>query len=159
MKKRDFSSIEFFLEQREPQYETDVGFHKINGVWMRDRVKINGEEPDCRAIDIREFDKILASPGKYEPFTCTCGYMEDCDIQYPVRCFHKHDLIILLMRNPLRTIGPCETCRFYSADVNTCPADFYFPDCPFLEYRYCAHIFRREDIITGLKNLRNMYGV
>ena len=54
MKKRDFSTIEFFLERREPQYGyDDVGFHNINGVWMRDRVKINGKEPDCRAIDIR----------------------------------------------------------------------------------------------------------
>ena len=97
MKKRKISTIEFFWEHCEPQYGYDVGFHKINGVWMRARVKINGEEPDCRAIDIREFDKMLAAPGDYEPFTCTCGYMEDADIQYPVRCLHKDDLIILVV--------------------------------------------------------------
>ena len=63
MKTRKISSIEFFLEQCEPQYEYDVGFHKINGIRMRDRVLIDGEEPDCRAIDIREFDKMLAARG------------------------------------------------------------------------------------------------
>ena len=159
MKKRDFSTIEFFLERREPQYGyDDVGFHNINGVWMRDRVKINGKEPDCRAIDIREFDKMLAAPGEYEPFTCTCGYMEDCNIQYPVRCFHKHDLIILVIRDPLRTIGPCDECEFYDDTRNNCPVDYWYSDCPFIKYKYHAHIFRREDIIAGLKNLRKMHG-
>jgi hypothetical protein len=59
MKTRKISTIEFFLEQCEPQYEFDVGFHKINGIWMRDRVKINGVEPDCRAVDIREMEIIV----------------------------------------------------------------------------------------------------
>lgn len=155
MKKRKIASIEFFLEPFEPEDEFDVGSHKINGIWMRDRVKINGEKPDCRAIDIREFEKMLAAPGKYEPFTCTCGHMEDCEIHYPVRCFHKEDFIILIIRDPLRTIGPCADCEF---NIHNCPADFWYPDCPFLEkYKYRAHIFLKSDIADGLKKLRNMY--
>ena len=157
MKTRKISTIEFFWEQCEPQYGYDVGFHKINGVWMRARVKINGEEPDCRAIDIREFDKMLAAPGDYEPFTCTCGYMEDADIQYPVRCLHKDDLIILVIRDPLRSLGPCEDCEFYGNHGNNCPVDLWFSDCPFIKYKYNALIFRKKDIIDGLKNLRKTY--
>ena len=108
MKSRKISSIEFFLEQREPQYDYDVGFHKINGIWMRDRVKIDGEEPDCRAIDTREFDKMLAAPGDYEPLTCTCGYMEDCNIQYPVRCFHNTTVRSkFYSNNELKSSGCC----------------------------------------------------
>ena len=47
-------------------------------------------------------------------------FMEDCDIQYPVRCFHKEDLIILIIRDPLRTIGPCDDCEFYDDNANNC---------------------------------------
>lgn len=157
MKIRDFSCIEFFVEQCEPHFETDVGFHLINGVWMRDRVKINGKEPDCRAIDISEFEKMLAAPGDYEPFTCTCGHMEDCSIQYPVRCFHKQNLIIWVMRYPLRTILPCDDCEFDDDNVKSCPAEYLYWECPFIKYKYQAYIFRREDIIAGLKNLRKKY--
>ena len=159
MKKRKIASIEFFLEPCEAGDKFDVGFHKINGIWMRDGVKINGEEPDCPAVNIREFEKMLAAPGKYEPFTCTCGYMEDCEIHYPVRCFHKEDFIILIIRDPLQTIGPCDDCEFFADRIysDKCPAEFYFPDCPFLEYKYRAHIFLKSDIADGLKKLRGMY--
>ena len=69
-----------------------------------------------------------------------------------------HDLIILVIRDPLRTIGPCDECEFYDDTRNNCPVDYWYSDCPFIKYKYHAHIFRREDIIAGLKNLRKMHG-
>ena len=100
--------------------------------------------------------EIHISQGDYSPFTCTCGIPDDDYIDFPVRCFHKDDTIIMVWRDPLRRVGPCESCEFYrpKGGFEDCPAEGLFFDCPFLQYRYVAHRFRREDIVKGLAKLR-----
>jgi len=157
-KRRKFDGISFYREvaPQPPRPGYEHGYIMIDGVWMRDRVKINGEEPDCPAIDISEFERMLQRPGDYSPFTCTCGIPDDAYIDFPVRCFHKEDTIIMVWRDPLRRVGPCESCEFYRSkgSFEDCPAEGLFFDCPFLKYRYVAHRFRREDIVRELAKLK-----
>ena len=65
MKQKKLSTIRFFLEQvsKAPLFDDAAGFHKINEQWFRDRVEINGMQPDCPAVDIKEFHKML-QPGR-----------------------------------------------------------------------------------------------
>lgn len=155
-KRRKFDGISFYREVASPRFDGDRGYVMIDGIWMRDRVKINGEEPDCPAVDVSEFERMLRKPGDYWPFTCTCGIPEDANIDFPVRCFHHGDLIIMVWRDPLRRVGPCESCEFYrpKGGFEDCPAEGLFFDCPFLQFRYVAHRFRREDIVRELAKLR-----
>ena len=126
-KRRIFDEITFYREEapKPPPRGCECGCHMIGGVWMRDHVKINGREPDCPAIDIAEFGRMLRQPGDYYPFTCTCGIPGDAHIDFPVRCFHRRETIVLVWWDPLRRIGPCETCRFYRSDGGRA-----FEDCP-----------------------------
>ena len=58
-KRRKFDGITFFREvaPEPPKPGYECGFIMVDGVWMRDRVKINGEESDCPAIDFSEFER------------------------------------------------------------------------------------------------------
>ena len=158
-KRRKFDDIAFYREVApSPPLSGSYmcGYLMVDGVWMRDRVKINGEEPDCPAIDFSEFERMLEKPGDYWPFTCTCGIPLDHEIDFPVRCFHKGDTIIMVWRDPLRRVGPCKSCEYYrkNGSFEDCPAEGDFSDCPFLQFRYVAHRFRREDIVQGLAKIR-----
>ena len=133
-KRRKFDGIRFYREVASPRFDGDRGYVMIDGVWMRDRVKINGEEPDCPAVDVSEFERMLRKPGDYWPFTSPCGFPPDANIHVPVRCFHKDDMIIMVWRDPLQG------------------GDYH--DWPSQQFRYVAHRFRREDIIKGLAKLR-----
>lgn len=154
MKEREIEQIEFFFRKAShtPQ-DDEIGFRLINGIWMQDRVRINGVEPDCPAVDFKEFEKMLESPGIYEPFTCTCGVSDCHNIDFPVRCLHKDDFLILVIRDPLRRIGPCKGCQF-ERDPDRCPAEHIcYWECPFLTYRYRAHVFRKSEISERMKAL------
>ena len=161
MKVRKISTISFLLEKvsKAPLEGYTAGYHQINGEWFRDRVEIDGIRPECPAVDINEFYRMLRSPGDYEPFTCTCGNPECANIDSYVRCLHKGELIVMVIRDPLLCIGPCQGCKF-EKDPGLCPAEHIFwSDCPFLRFRYRAYLFRREDMENELKNLERAYTV
>ena len=154
MKERKISTIKIFQEKVPAPLENyDHGYHKIDGSWFRDRIEIDGIQPDCPAIDIKEFRRILQAPGDYELFTCTCGNAGCIDIDYPVRCRHKQNLIILVIRSPLRSIVDCTGCKF-EKDPERCPADGIWNTCPFRKFHYNAYTFRREDIEAELSTLK-----
>lgn len=159
MAQRKISTIRFFLEKvsEAPVWDECTGYHKINGEWFRDRMEIDGVQPNCPAIDIKEFHRMLSHPGNYDPFTCTCGNSGCADIDFYVRCLHKDDLIIMVCREPLQRKGPCKGCKFEN-DETLCPAEhIYWDDCPFLTFSYRAYIFQRENIETELLKLEKSY--
>ena len=151
-KRRNLDKIRFFREiaKSPPQYVEDTGYTLIHDQWMRDQIEINGHRPDCPAIDFKEFCKMLQSPGDYWPFTCTCGFPEDACIHFPVRCRHKDDLIILVIREPLRRIPPCDSCNKKKSD---CPGWYEEESCPEPHFHYQAFRFRKEEIQHGLYSL------
>ena len=152
-KRRKFDGIRFFREKAKfpPQYTGDVGYILINDQWMTDEVEINGIRPDCPAVDLNEFHKMLQAPGDYWPFTCTCGHPEDADINFPVRCYHKDDLIVMVIREPLRWNPPCDFCdKKKSAE---CPDEYEWGRCPDPQFHYHAFRFRKDDIRNGLAAL------
>ena len=65
---------------------------------------------------------MLQAPGDYWPFTCTCGIPEDVNIDFPVRCYHKDDLIIMVIREPLRWNPPCDFCD--KKKSSECPDEY-----------------------------------
>ena len=107
VKKREISTISFFLEPSDvPLKDYEMGYYRISGKWFKLQMTIDGVCPDCPAIDIKEFYRMLNAPGDYEPFTCTCGNSGCANIDYYVRCRHKGELMILFIRDPLRGCDP-----------------------------------------------------
>lgn len=148
MGKRKISTIRFFAEKVSvaPQNGDNTGFHKAGPQWFRDRVEINGTEPDAPAVDIKVFEKMLLQPGFFEPFTCTCGNAGCANIDSFVRCLHKDDLIIMVIRDPLRS------------PEWTLEEEFEHSCQQRQKFRYKAHLFRRSDISRGLEELKRFYG-
>lgn len=94
---------------------------------------------------------MLQAPGDYWPFTCTCGIPEDVNIDFPVRCYHKDDLIIMVIREPLRWNPPCDFCD--KKKSSECPDEYEWGRCPDPQFHYHAFRFRKDDIRNGLAAL------
>lgn len=159
-KQRKISTIRFFREEapRPPSHTFDIGFIKIDGKWMRDRVEIDGKVINCSpAVDFRAFYKMLSFPGLYYPFTCTCDLPWDADIDNPVRCLHKDNLIIMVLREPLINTPPCDTCPDCIDDK--CKYDFLSGECPVNgPFKYYSLLFDKEKFRQGLEEMNAQMG-
>ncbi len=126
-----------------------------DGVEYMHHVYINGELIWSDGVSISSFEKMLQKPGDYWPFFCSyCGEPGCADIFYPVRCFHKADLLILVIRNPLRDTclacgeyGNCET----EETEESC-------DCPKRRPRYHAFSIEKEQLRQQIADLRKEFG-
>lgn len=117
--------------------------------FYRITVAINGVPVDATAVAVEEFAKMLRKPGRYWPFTCNCG-IPDCDnVDMPVRCYHRRDAVIMVIREPLRQVTFCESIA--CPDVRDCP--FEIGDCPLVIPRYHAYCFERSKLVAGLREV------
>ena len=108
-----------------------------DGVEYMHHVYINGESIWSDGVSISTFEKMLRKPGDYCPFFCSyCGEPGCVDIFYPVRCFHKADRLILVIRRPLR-----DSC-----------------DCPKRRPRYHAYCIEKEQLRQQIYSLRKEFG-
>ncbi len=148
-RQHQLDQIRFFRKQAEISSlgNYTIGYSFINGMLMKDVVEINGKQPTVPAVLFSEFHAMLRKPGDYYPFTCTCGIPGDANINFPVRCFHKEKLIILVVREPVCSSAPCETCG------SNGKCDLMYWECPFKSFHYHAYRFLKKDIEQGLNKL------
>ncbi len=126
-----------------------------DGVNYIHAVSINGEHVWGDGVSISSFEDMLQKPGDYWPFFCSyCGEPGCADIFYPVRCFHQDDLLILVIRDPLR--DSCFACSEYKdCEIGeTDAAD----NCPKRRPHYHAYRIRKEQLRQQLEDLRREFG-
>jgi len=152
-KERGIDKIEFYYAEatNPPLSNCTIGYSCFNKKWMKDSVSINGKQLDVPAVLFSEFELMLERQGDYWPFTCTCDNPGCANIDWPVRCFHKDDLIVLVIRDPVQECLPCETCD----EESTCTLNRW--QCPYQYKHYHAYCFSRSAMRQSLDNCREIY--
>ncbi len=128
--------------------------HK-DGVEYVHSVYINDEYIWSDGVYLSDFEKMLTTPGDYWPFCCSyCGIPEDVNIFSPVRCRHKGDLLVLLIRRPLQdkclTCSNQEGCSFLENGAEY--------DCPQFRSRFRAYCIKKEQLRQQLDELKKEFG-
>ena len=155
MKQRTIDTIKITVTPRRGGLTALYGATVKDGVEYIHHVYINGESIWSDGISISTFEDMLRKPGDYWPFFCSyCGEPGCVDIFYPIRCFHKDDLLILVIREPLR--DTCFDCGKYGncgieETEGAC-------DCPKRQARYRAYCIKKEKLRQQIANLRKEFG-
>ena len=106
-------------------------------------------------VSISDFEDMLKTPGDYWPFFCSyCGVPECDDILYPVRCRHRGDQLVLIIRDPVQ--DTCVSCDEYGNCPLGEPESAY--DCPKRSPRYHAYCIQKEQLRQQLSELRKQFG-
>ena len=126
-----------------------------DGVEYMHHVYINGDLVWSDGVSIASFEDMLKKPGDHWPFFCSyCGEPGCVDIFHPVRCFHKADRLILVIRRPLQ--DTCLICGKYgNCEIEETEASC---DCPERRPRYHAYCIKKEQLRQQLADLRREFG-
>ena len=146
MSKHELETIEFSIEPYSPNYTAYFGITEINGKKYCNKCSINGKIIASDGIYFEIFADMLNRPGDYYPFCCSyCGESGCASIFVPVRCFHKADEIILVIREPLQ-----EHCLFCEKESD-CKfgGDEFMCDMAHPVYR--AHRFSKNQMRQALE--------
>ena len=155
MKKRSVDTIKITVTPGRGGLTALYGATVKDGVEYMHSVFINGVNIWSDGVDITDFERMLNTPGDYWPFFCSyCGEPGCADIFYPVRCRHRGDQLILVMRDPLQ--DNCFSCGDYD-DCSKCDTDERY-DCPKRRPHYHAYCIEKEQLRRQLFDLRKEYG-
>ena len=126
----------------------------MNGVEYMHSVYINDICIWADGVDITDFEHMLDQPGDYWPFFCSyCGVPGCADIFYPVRCRHRGDQLVLVMREPLQ--DNCFQCKNYGqCAIEDTDAKY---DCPKRRPHYHAYRIKKEQLRQQLSELRKKF--
>ncbi len=129
----------------------------IDGIRYIHTVYINDKCIWEDGVYLSAFEEMLRKPGDYWPFTCSCcGEPSDADIQYPVRCRHRGDQIILVIRDPLQS--NCFFCKDNNTDRCSIAGTEEAFDCLKRSPHYHAYIIQKEQLRQQLFELRKKFG-
>ena len=145
MSKHELETIEFSIEPYSPNDTAYFGITEINGKKYCNKCSINGKIIASDGIYFEIFADMLNRPGDYFPFCCSyCGDSGCANIFVPVRCFHKADEIILVIREPLQE--ECIFCEKYEK----CQSSVFM--CGEAHPIYRAHRFSKKQMRQALEN-------
>ena len=115
MSSHELEIIEFFIEPiKGSALGAYYGVTEIDCKTYWNRYCINGKFLGADGLEFGTFAEMLENPGDYFPFCCSYCGVSGCDnIFAPIRCFHKADEIILVIRDPLQC--QCLFCEKESA--------------------------------------------
>ncbi len=126
-----------------------------DGVKYMHAVHIDDEFIWGDGVDLSDFEAMLEASGDYWPFFCSyCGEPGCAGIFSPVRCFHKDDLLILVVRRPL--LNTCDFCDDSDQCAMEKNGDSY--DCPKCRPHYRAYRIRKEQLREQLQALKSEFG-
>ena len=147
MSTHELEIIEFFIEPIKGSASgAYYGVTEIDCKTYWNRCCINGKFLGADGLEFGTFAEMLENPGDYFPFCCSyCGEAGCDNIFAPIRCFHKVDEIILVIRDPLQ--GQCLFCEKESA----CKfgGDEFMCDMAHPVYR--AHRFSKKQMRQALE--------
>lgn len=151
MKKHELETIVFSIKPvTSSPLTTLYGVTEINGKDYWNQCYINGEHLGSDGMEFSEFEDMLKKPGNYFPFCCSyCGIPECSNIFIPIRCFHKADEIILVIREPLT--DQCQTCDCFMEKSCKFDYDKFFCSMPPPIYR--AHRFSKSQMQDALQRV------
>ena len=155
MKKRSIDTIEITVTPGNTPLSALYGATFKDGVAYIHCVHINGQYIWSDGVDISDFEHMLDKPGDYWPFFCSyCGEPGCADIFYPVRCRHRGDQLVLVIRDPLR--DSCFSCKDY--ENCTIEGSGKEDDCPKRRPHYRAYCIEKEQLRQQLSALRKRFG-
>lgn len=156
MKKRSVDTIKIIVKpEANPLHSLLYGATVKDGVYYSHLVYINDECIWGDGVSIADFEAMLEKPGDYWPFFCSyCGEPADAGIFFPIRCFHRGDQLVLVIRDPLQDV--CVSCDEYS-DCPLGESDSAY-ECPKRSPLYHAHIIQKEQLRQQLFELRKEFG-
>lgn len=127
------------------QCVVDYGGSRIGNQNYIHYFTLDGKKITGDGMDFGSFYGMLEEPGDYWPFCCRfCGLSECAGIFMPIRCFHRGDEIILVIREPLW--DACSACDREEECKN--------PDaCPDRHFRYRAHRVKKAQMRAALDEL------
>ena len=146
MSNHELEIIEFFIKPiKNPAISAYYGITKIDGKTYLNKCCINGKELASDGLYFKEFTNMLATPGDYFPFCCSyCGDSGCANIFVPIRCFHKQDEIVLVIREPSQE--ECIFCEKYEK----CQSGVFM--CGEAHPIYRAHRFSKKQMRQALEN-------
>lgn len=146
MEKHQLETIKFSVK---PSSGGDsYGITMINGRIYRNQCSINDEFLGVDGLIFDVFAEMLEKPGDYWPFCCSYCGISGCDsIFVPIRCFHKEDEVILVIRDPLQE--ECVFCKKH----RECDISSPFT-CDMAHPVYRAHRFSKEQMRQALESCK-----
>ena len=155
MKERSIDTIRITVTPGETPLTAYYGATFKDGVAYVHGVYINDQAIWADGVRIQDFEDMLEAPGDYWPFFCSyCGEPGCEDIFYPVRCRHRGDQVVLVMRDPLR--DNCFSCKDYDGcSIEGTDAAY---DCPKRRPHYHAYCIKKEQLRQQLSMLREEFG-
>ena len=156
MKDRPVQNIWVTVEKGRGPLTALWGATVKDGVEYMHAIHIDDELIWGDGVDLSDFEAMLKAPGDYWPFFCSyCGIPGCAGIFSPVRCFHKDDLLILVVRRPLQDVS-CDICEDSGHCAMEKNRDYY--DCPKCRPHYRAYRIRKEQLRQQLQALKSEFG-
>lgn len=155
MKKRSVDTIKLNVTPGEGSLTAYHGATVKDGIRYIHSVFINGKYVWSDGVSISDFEDMLDKPGDYWPFFCSfCGEPGCADIFYPIRCRHRGDQLVLVIRDPLQ--DNCFSCKDY--ENCTIEGSGKEDDCPKRRPQYRAYCIKKEQLRQELSALRKRFG-
>lgn len=155
MKTRKLDTLKITVTPGQSTHTALYGATSRDGEKYNHGVCIDDEYIWSNGVRIRDFADMLNTPGDYWPFFCSyCGEPGCADIFYPVRCFHKEDLLVLVIRRPLQdTCIECENSGKCEMEQNR---DAFV--CPKRRPHYRAYCIPKDEVRQQLAALEKEFG-